>query len=87
MKWKVVKILINVLNFKNKEGFNKLMEQISPIISFCKQFGYINPDKLCTWLTIALKQIVPRLGTSFRIHHINLYNVLELVGLLVKANC
>ena len=27
MKGKVVRILINVLKFKNKEGFNKLMEQ------------------------------------------------------------
>ena len=36
MKVKVVRILINVLNFKNKEGFNKLMEQICPMIMFCK---------------------------------------------------
>ena len=34
LKEKVVRILINVLNFKNKEGFNKLMEQIRPIIMF-----------------------------------------------------
>ena len=61
------------------------MEQIRPIIMFCKQFGYKNPDKLCTWSTIALKQIVPRLGTSFGIHYNNLSNVLELVGLLVKV--
>ena len=41
MKGKVVRILINVLNFKNKEGFKKLMEQIFPVILFCKQFSYL----------------------------------------------
>ena len=41
MKAKVVRILINVLNFKNKKGFNKLMEQICPMIMFCKQFSYL----------------------------------------------
>ena len=41
MKRKVVRILINVLNFKNKECFNILMEQIGPMIMFCKQFSYL----------------------------------------------
>ena len=41
MKGKVVRISINVLNFKNKEGFNKLMEQILPVILFCKRFNYL----------------------------------------------
>ena len=35
-----MKILMNMLNFKNKEDCNKLMEQIRPIILFCKQFNY-----------------------------------------------
>ena len=77
-----------MLNFKKKEGFNKLMEQIRPIIPFfffCKQFGYKNPDKICTWSKVTLKQIVSRLGTSSRIYHINLSNVLELVILLVEV--
>ena len=32
--YKVVRILMNVLNFKNKEDYNKLKEQIRPIILF-----------------------------------------------------
>ena len=36
MKRKVVRILMNVLNFKNKEDGNKLMEQIRLVILFCK---------------------------------------------------
>ena len=75
-----------MLNFKKKEGFNKLMEHIRLIIMFfCKQFGYKNPDKLCTRSKVTLKQIVPRLGTSSGIHHSNISNVLELVRLLVKV--
>ena len=74
-----------MLNFKIKEGFNKLMEQIRPIILLCKQFNYKNSNKLYTWSTITLKEIVPRLGTSSGIHHSKLSNVLELVRLLDKA--
>ena len=40
MKEKVVRLLMNVLNFKNKEDCNKLMEQIRLVILFCKQFSY-----------------------------------------------
>ena len=40
MKEIVVRLLMNVLNFKNKEDCNKLMEQIRPVILFCKQFSY-----------------------------------------------
>ena len=36
MTEKVVRLLMNVLNFKNKEDYNKLMEQIRPVILFCK---------------------------------------------------
>ena len=36
MKGKVVMILMNVLNFKNKEDCNKLMEQIKLVILFFK---------------------------------------------------
>ena len=32
--YKVVRIFMNVLNFKNKEDYNKLKEQIRPIILF-----------------------------------------------------
>ena len=39
MLWREdVKILMNVLNFKNKEDCNQLMEQIRHVIMFCKQF-------------------------------------------------
>ena len=31
---KVVRILLNVLNFKNKKDYNRLMEQIRPMILF-----------------------------------------------------
>ena len=85
MKGKVVKILINVLNFKNKEGFK--IDGTYRIYNyvFVNSLVIINHVKLCTWSTITLKQIVPRSGTSCGIHHSNLSNVLELVGLLVKA--
>ena len=36
MKGKVVRILMNVLNFKNKEDCNKLMEKKRLVILFCK---------------------------------------------------
>ena len=36
MKGKIVRILINVLNFKNKEDCNKLREQIRLVILFRK---------------------------------------------------
>ena len=34
MKGKVVRLLMNILNFKNKENCNKLMEQIRLVILF-----------------------------------------------------
>ena len=34
MKGKVVRLLMNMLNFKNKEDCNKLMEQIRLVILF-----------------------------------------------------
>ena len=34
MKGKVVKLMMNMLNFKNKEDCNKLMEQIRLVILF-----------------------------------------------------
>ena len=34
MKSKVVRLLMNMLNFKNKEDCNKLMEQIRLVILF-----------------------------------------------------
>ena len=40
MKEKVVRLLMDVLNFKNKKDCNKLMEQIRPVIFFCIQFSY-----------------------------------------------
>ena len=57
MKGKVVKIFINVLSFKNKEGFN--------IDGIDKTYNYVfvnslfikNSDKLCTWSTVTLKQL------------------------------
>ena len=40
MKGKVVRLLMNVLNFKNKKDCNKLMKQIKLVILFCKKFNY-----------------------------------------------
>ena len=75
-----------MLNFKNREDLNKLMEKDKTYnYVFCKLCGYKNPDKPCTWSNVTPKQIVPRLRTSSGIHHSNLSNVLELVRLLVKV--
>ena len=85
MKGKVVKILINVLNFKNKEGFKIDETDKNYNYVFVNSLVIKNPDKLCTWSTVTLKLIVQRSRTSSGIHHSNLSNVLEFVGLLVKA--
>ena len=70
MKGKVVTILINMLNFKNKEDYNKLMEQDKAYNSVLKIVQlFKNPDKPCTWSNVTLKQIVPRLETSSGMHN------------------
>ena len=75
-----------MLNFKIKEGFKKIDRTNKTYNSICVNRLVIkNPDKLYTWSTITLKEIVSRLGASSRIHHSQLSNVLELVRLLVKA--
>ena len=40
MKEKIVRLLMNVLKFKNKEDCKKSMEKNRPIILFCKQLSY-----------------------------------------------
>ena len=46
---------MNMLNFKNKEYCNKLMEQIRPVIMFVNISVTKNPDKHCTWSKVSLK--------------------------------
>ena len=85
MKGKVVKILINVLKFKNKKGFRIDGTYKTYYFIFVNSLVIKNPDKLCIGSTVTLKQIVTSSGTSSGIHHNNLSNVLELVRLLVKV--
>ena len=57
--WKVVRLQINVLNFKKKEDFNKLMEQIRPIIMLCVNSLVIKiPINSTHGKKMTLKQIV-----------------------------
>ena len=74
-----------MLKFKNKKGFKIEGTYKTYHYVFVNSLVINNPDKLCTRSTITLKQIVTRSGTSSRIHHNNLSNILELIGLLVKA--
>ena len=61
-----------MLNFKNKEYCNKLMEQIRPMIPFfffLNSVVIMNLDKHSTWSKVSLKQIELRLGTYSLIYH------------------
>ena len=73
---------MNVLNFKNKEDFNKLWNKETYNYVFVNSLVIMNPDKHCTWSKVSLKQIVLRFWDPSQF---NLPKVLELVRLLVKV--